>query len=337
MKNTFTAAFAVAMALVPLRASAEPTSLIFNNFLPPFEATQAVAVRDFANRIEAESNGDITVTIPDTTLAPINRQYEAVVGGIADMALLPINEIPQYVTFGNIAELPYNAPSAEAASVALWETYRKHLEAYDEFKGLVLLSAHVLPGRQFLSLKAPLDTPEAFVGKRIWVPNGPMVDTVEALGAIPSITNFPDLFENVTKGMVDALVITPDSAASGRILDAISHQTVVPGGIGSVSIAVVISAARWAELSDDQRMAIRRAAEGLPQRTGAALDAREVETAGAPSDHIVSINAPAALLAKLAPILDTQIKDWIARSRKNGLADPQAVLESYRSVLARFD
>ena len=74
------------IALSASGAMAQSVELIFNNTLPPFNETYQVGIRDFAQDIIEESQGDILVTIPDSELAPADRQYEAVRDGIADLA-----------------------------------------------------------------------------------------------------------------------------------------------------------------------------------------------------------------------------------------------------------
>ena len=176
---TRTAAWAISALLASTAlAQAQSVELIYNTFLNPFEATRPVAVTDFAKRIEAESGGDIKVTIPDTSLAPINQQYEMVLDGVADLAIIPTNEIPQIVSLNRIAELPQGSPSATLASEALWQTYKTYFEPIGEYRGLVVLSTHVLPGRQLMSVDAPLSSPSSFAGKKIWAPRGPMSEIV---------------------------------------------------------------------------------------------------------------------------------------------------------------
>lgn len=313
--------------------AAAETSLIFNTYLPSYEVTQQIAVRDFAERIKAESGGSIDIVIPDVSLAPINRQYEMVLDGIADMAFIPTNEVPQIVALNRIADLPNHAPTAEAASVALWETYKKHFEELDEYKGLVVLSTHALPGRQVMSLKKPLQAMEDFQGTKIWTPPGAMSDVVSGLGGVPVMVTFTNLHENVSKGMVDGLVITPDSANSARVLEDIHYQTNIEGGLGSISFAVVIRQDRWDELSEDQRAAVLRAADGLPARTGAAVDLREEEVL-ARTAHIEVVDASETLNASVKPIFEAQADAWVELARQKGLADPEAALATYRAALA---
>jgi TRAP-type C4-dicarboxylate transport system substrate-binding protein len=294
-----------------------------------------VAVRDFAARIEKESGGSIKITIPDTTLAPSDRQYEMVRDGIADMAIVSSGAVPQLVVMNRLADLPFNSPKAQAASVALWETYNKYFAKFDELKGVKVLSTHVLPGRQIMSVgKVSISNAKDLAGVKLWSPPGALTQTVKALGAVPVNSEFTDLQEYVTKGNVDAVVITPGSAKGARILENVTGITNVPGGIGSLSFSVFISGERWSELTPDQQAAVLRAADGLASRTGQASDDADAKLKDIVSkipSHVVEGDD----LKSFEEILAARIDDWKKKAAAKGLENPDEVFAFYRSVLER--
>lgn len=323
-------------ALSASGAMAQSVELIFNNTLPPFNETYQVGIRDFAQDIIEESQGDILVTIPDSALAPADRQYEAVRDGIADMAVMNISGITQHVVLNGIGELPYNAPTAETGSVALWETYKEYFEEIGEWEGVKVLSTHVLPGRQILSVNPDLapDEPSDLQGMRVWATSTPLVAAAEGFGAVPMDTPYPELQENVARGNLDAVFITPGSADGAGIRPNVTHVTKIPGGLGSISFATIISEAKWNELTPEQQDAILRAAEGLPRRAGIANDAGEVAVQGVFADIPTTVVEGEALEA-FHEVVDAQIVEWIERAEGAGLENPQEALDFYQSVLER--
>lgn len=331
-----TAFGASAIAMSATGAFAQSVELIFNNTLPPFNETYQVGIRDFAAAIEAESQGDIRVTIPDSALAPADRQYEGVRDGIIDMAVMNISGITQFVRLNGIGELPYMAPTAESGSVALWETYKEYFEEIGEWQGAIVLSTHVLPGRQILSVRDGLapSSPADLQGMRIWATSTPLVAAAQAFGGVPMDTPYPALQENVARGNLDALFITPGSADGAGVRPYVKHITEVPGGLGTISFATIISEDKWNSLTEDQQAAILRAADGLPRRAGVANDAGEVEVEGLFADVPTTV-AEGEGLAAFQAAMDTQINEWIERAREAGLEDPQAAIDFYRSVLER--
>ena len=329
--KTLVASVAIAAGSITAAPAIAQTELIFNSYLPPFNVMRRVAVNEFAKRIEAESGWSIKVTIPDSSLAPSNQQYEMLLDGVADMAMLPINDMSQVVSAAAIADLPGHAPSAEAASIALWETYDQIFRKNDEFKGVVVLTTEVLNGRQILSMGKPIEKAEDLKGMKFWVPAGPMSEIAESAGSVPVHVPFPQLFEAVSKGVVDGLVASPGSAKSAKVLDQVSHYVTVPGGVGSVSFATAISQDRWDMLTEDQQAAIMRAAKGLPGIIGKAIDAQDK---GADLSGVSVSEATPAVAGALKPEMDAQIEAWKEKATAKGV-DAEAALTFYRNVLTR--
>jgi TRAP-type C4-dicarboxylate transport system substrate-binding protein len=334
---TMTALAALTTAL-PTLGAAQTTELIFNSYLPPFNETYQIAIRDFSAAIEAESGGTIDVTIPDASLAPGNRQYEMVRDGIADMAVVASSSVAQFVTLTQIGELPGHAPTAEAGSVALYETFDTHFREIGQLEGVVVLSAHVLPGRQILSVSEDflINSAADMAGAKTWATAQSLVTATEALGAVPLDTEYGELQEFTSKGNLDVLFITPGSAEGAGVLEFADQLTIIPGGVGSISFMVFISEERWNELTEDQRAAIQRAADDLPRRTGAANDeseaAPEVTEAMA---GIPTVTLEGEALASFGSALAGAEAQWIAAATEAGIANPQEVLDFYRGVLAR--
>jgi TRAP-type C4-dicarboxylate transport system substrate-binding protein len=317
---------------IPAAAQVE---LIYNSYLPPFNETYQVGIRDFAAAIAEESGGEIVVTIPDSSLAPSERQYEMVRDGIADMAVLQTEAVSQFVVLNELGGLPGMAPGAEAGSVALWETYVEHFREINELPGVVILSTHVLPGRDILTLgDLRIETPEDLRGQRIWASAHPFLMASEAMESVPLVLEFGEIQEFSARGDLDALFITAGSAESAGVLDMVGQIARKPGGFGSQSFMIIIAENRWNEMTDDQRAAILRAADGLPRRLGAANDASELEVAAQVEAMGVTVfegEALAAFEAVVAP----QIDDWKVRAAEAGLADPQAAIDFYMGVIAR--
>lgn len=321
--------FAVAL---PAFAHAE-TELIFNSYLPPFDPLYKTAILDFAERIQKESGGEIKVTIPDSTLAPSNRQYEMVQDGIADMAIISSGFVPQKLKLFRFADLPLNSPTGKAASVALWKTYNKYLEPYGEFEGLKVLGTAVLSGRQLMELKG-LEIAKVgdLKGVKVWTPPGGLSAATQMLGGVPITTEFTELQEYVTKGNVDAMVMTPGSAMAARVLEFTTGLTEIPGGIGSLSFAICISQARWDQLTDDERAAIERAADGMPARIGEAFDAIEmVAMKKLPEGAIHEVSGDD--LASFTDILSKQTDDWKESAKAAGMENPDEMLDFYHQAL----
>ena len=330
-----TAGAALAIGLGGALPATAQTELIYNSYLPPFNETFQVGIRDFAAAIGEESGGDVVVTIPDSSLAPSDRQYEMVRDGIADMAVLQVESVSQFVVLNELGGLPGMAPTAEAGSVALFETYNEHFAAVGELPGVKVLSTHVLPGRDILMLgENKISGPADLEGKRLWASARPFLDASEEMGAVPLVLEFGEIQEFAARGDLDGLFVSPGSAGSAGVLDMTGQINRLPGGFGSQSFMIIISEARWNELNEDQQAAVMRAADGLPRRLGAANDASELEVEAEVAEiGITTIEGEA--LAAFEAVIEPQLEGWRSKAAEAGLADPQAAIDFYLSVIAR--
>lgn len=311
------------------------TELIYNSYLPPFNETFQIGIRDFSAAIAEESDGDITVNIPDSSLAPSDRQYEMVRDGIADMAVLQVESVSQFMVLNELGGLPGMAPTAEAGSVALWETYQEHFKEAGELPGVVLLSTHVLPGRDILALDGlKISSPDDLKGKRVWASAPPFLRAAEVMGSVPMVIEFGELQEFAARGDLDALFVSPGSAGSAGVLEMTSQINRMPGGFGSQSFMIIMAESKWNELSEDQKAAVLRAADDLPRRIGAANDASELEVA-AEVEEIGITEMTGEALEAFKAVVAPQLDGWKERAIQAGLEDPQAAIDFYMSVVER--
>lgn len=310
------------------------TELIFNSYLPKMNVAAKAGIWDFADQVAEISGGELTITIPQMSLAPSDQQYELLMDGVADIAWLPVDDLAQMVTLSTIANIPYNAPTPKSASIALWETYKTYFESFGEFRGVKLLGVYALLGRQPMGMGFPVDSATAFQGKKVWVPNGPLTDVIEGLGGIPVHVNFPQVFEAMTKGQMDMLVASPGAVVSSGAKDMVNYMTVIPGGLGTVSFFTAISDEAWDRLSEQERAWLLEAAEGLSDRLGEATGLYEQRGLEVMTDLQI-IEAPEDLMARVSVLLDAQVEEWKVAAKAKGLENPDEVLEFYRSVLAR--
>ncbi len=314
-------------------AQATPAKeLIFNTYLPPGEAMRRNAVEDFSRRIEQESGGSIKIVIPDSTLAPSNRQWSVVTDGVADFALVATYAQREQMPLPLIADLPFNSISGESASTALWSTYKKYFESVNEFADVQLLSMYAMPPYNFISNAKPISKIDDFKGVKIWVSAGAPTDTVKALGGVPVYSPFPQLFEYASKGNVDAVMVGPGTVKQASIGDHVKYMSRIAGGFGAASFAIIMNKDTWASLSAEEQAAVMRAADGLPQRVGRALDERNRLALEELKLTVNDIDASVVseVQKRVAPIEAT----WIAEAQQRGLANAAEALAFYRSEMA---
>jgi TRAP-type transport system periplasmic protein len=312
-------------------AAARGADLIFNTYLPPFDSVRKVLVDDFAARVEQASGGEVKVSVPGSSLAPSNRQWEIVQSRVADIAVVGLYTERSRTVLPLLADLPLSCESAEAASVALWQTQQAWFAAFQEFRGVRLLAMYVLPPLRFISKTHQLKSLADLKGLKVWVPASEVTNSVSALGGVPVYSSLAQMFEYTSKGTVDALLTSPSAIKQAHLGDYVHFMTEVPGGFGSVSFAVIMNEASFAGLSPAGQQAVLQAAEGLPARVGAALDQRD--RSGLAELHLEVSMAGPELERQIRAALAFQESDWLAAAKGRGLAHPEEALKFYRETM----
>ncbi|MBL6426771.1 MAG: TRAP transporter substrate-binding protein DctP [Maritimibacter sp.] len=322
-------AFAVAAGFAAQTATA--AELIFNNYAPPPSPVTKVLFEQFAADIEAATNGEVTVTIPATSMAPVNGNWELVTNGIVDVVNQAAYVMPQQFKLQRLAELPFNTLSAEAASVALNRTYDKYFAESGEYDGVKVLAFTVFAGRQIMNNVRPIETIEDYAGLKIWTTPGPLAAAADALGATAVPAPFPKLFEFASKGTVDGMMYTPSTARSSQTGDYVQYYTHIPGGLGSISFAMVMNQDSWDRLSPEHQEAIQTLADDLPSKYGKVQDGDEESALG--MIGVETLDASPELVAAIEERLAGFEAGWIETAKGAGIENPQEVLDYYREQM----
>ncbi|WP_162628749.1 TRAP transporter substrate-binding protein DctP [Marinobacter bohaiensis] len=311
------------------QAADDPVKLIYNTYLPKHDPMRRTSIDDFSRRIEKESGGSIEITIPGSSLTKPDGQLSAVKDRIIDMAMISVYASRAQTGLPLLGDMPFNSLSGESASVAIWETQQKYFDKVNEFNDVKLLSMHVLPGVNFVGREQPIRSMADFDGKKIWATAGKQTDALETVGAVPVHSYFPQLFEYVSKGTVDGAMIGTGTILAASLGDHVKAMTRFPGGMGSATWAVVMNQDAWNELNAEQQAAVLRAADGLPRRTGIAMDERKDRALKELNLDIV--DADPAFVDKLRHALAPMKQAWIADAQKRHLDDAANAFEFYRS------
>lgn len=312
----------------------DPTELIFNTYLRLDNTMAEVAVKDFSERMEAESGGSIQVEIPGGSLAQSSQQWGLVADGTADLAMVPVYANRGRIELTKLAELPFNSLSAASASAALWRTQQEYFSELEEFAGYKLLSLHVLPPSHFYMRGAALASLADLKGKKIWTGPGMRSNLLKELDAIPVNSEYTELYEYVSKGTVDGVMVGGSAVQHSSLGNHLESLTKVRGGLGSTAFAVIMNQSSWEALSPSQQAAVERAAQGIPEQTGALLDdlAEEVAT----ESHMQVQTASPAFQEALENRLEHFQQEWIEMARGKGLSQPRKALEYYRDQMRQL-
>jgi TRAP-type C4-dicarboxylate transport system substrate-binding protein len=277
--------------------------------------------------VERESQGRIKIDIPAASLAPLNRQWDVVESGVADVAMTPDDFIRQRVKLPFLAETPFIAPNSIAATVAIWRTQQKYFTAAHEYKGVKLLGQWVNGGNTLMTVSRPVKAMEDFKGLKLWVATPSMKAAADAFGAAPvPSAGSGNMFDYVSAGIVDGSITGKGSLISFQIARYIKHIETFSGQLGYNVFSFFMNQKAYDRLSPEDRAAIdkvsneaisRTVAQGFVDQDNRAdelIKQYNIEVSAASPEFV------AALKAKI-PFYKTE---FLAAAKERGIDGPAA-------------
>ncbi|MDX5401784.1 MAG: hypothetical protein LPK02_05425 [Rhodobacterales bacterium] len=337
MKHLYGIAAAAALALAtPVAAQ---TNILFNNFLSPNDEVNKLVINPWIADIARVTEGRVTFSQPESSLAPPPEILNAVQQGIADGGFLMVGFLENSNPLLQLPLLPNVNTSAGAASVALWRTYEKFFVGHDKLDNVELLGLIMVPPGGFYSMNdLVFDDISDFAGVKIWGLPGYASRSLAALGATVTPGPAVRMYEVVSGGVVDAFCcVNYPSIEVFNVAQFARSATDIPGGVFAPTFAFFIHSDVWDSLSPEDQAAIRSVSGEVMSRNAGAADALNVEarerfraSGGQVSD--ASPEFVAQLDAAWAPIHQS----WIDATNAAGV-DGAAALAFYREQMAAVE
>ena len=191
---------------VSVGMAAAKMTIKFGHVAPPFHG-QSIGIDAFANYVAEKTNGEIVVqTFPMGQLGSERSMAEQVQMGTLEMASLTTAVMQNYVPQAAVLDLPFIWPSREVAYAVLDDPqFQEKYFSYLPAKGFIGIGWTENEFRDMNNTKHPIHTPDDLKGLKIRVINSPIyMDTFKALGASPVGIPFPELYNSLQQGVIDA-------------------------------------------------------------------------------------------------------------------------------------
>jgi TRAP-type C4-dicarboxylate transport system substrate-binding protein len=288
------------------------------------------AIDAWTKRVEAATHGRIKIEYPATSLAPSQKQWQMVTSGIADIGIVFHGTERKRLQLEQMMQLPFLADDALEASVALWRTQKKFFAKADEYKGVKLLGMFGHSGTQIFNARHPITRIEDFKGLKIRVTAGVGTEIFKTLGAVPVPSTGPQIFEFVSKGIVDGIAASFSTLKSWNVGKYLPYGTMIGGSLGNVGWSVVMNLQKWNSLSAEDKAAIERVSgEEIARSAGRAYDAdTSAAIAEVKKDGMSIIPESPELRDRLRARLAFVTDRWIKEAQKRGV-DGRAALDYF--------
>jgi C4-dicarboxylate-binding protein DctP len=298
-----------AMLAVSVPAWAEGIVIKFSHVVAP-ATPKGKAADKFKELAEKYTGGKVTVEVyPNSQLYKDKEELEALQLGAVQMLA------PSLAKFGPLGvrdyeafDLPFIFPDKAALRKVLDGDIGRQLFAKVEEKGIKGL-AYWDNGFKIMSANSPLKVPDDFLGLKLRIQSSKVLEAqMKALGAVPQVMAFSEVYQALQTGVVDGTENPPSNMYTQKMHEVQKHATLSYHGY--LGYAVIVNKKFWDDIPADVREQLDKA---LAEASAFANDIAQAENdkaleamkaSGKTEFHELTADERAAWVAALKPVYE---------------------------------
>ncbi|MFH0824128.1 MAG: TRAP transporter substrate-binding protein [Pseudomonadota bacterium] len=236
------------MAATGGSAAEKVTTIKVTNWFPVGHA-QDTLLQAWGKDLEQRTGGKVKVNYyAGGTLVPAAQSYDAVVKGIADVS----NHVMGYTVgrfpFSQVLDLPIGFPPGHGPTKIANEVYRKFKPK--EFDDVKILWFHAMPYGLVHTRTKPVKKLEDMKGLKLRC-YGSNAKFVGLVGAAPVAMPMPDVYDALSKGVVDGLLSSYEALHGFRTGEHVKFTTENLATAYSAAFVVAMNKKTFASLPPD--------------------------------------------------------------------------------------
>ncbi len=206
----------------PHHAEAAAITIKVANWFP-VSHQQDVTLKAYARELEKRAGGKLKVKYYGAqTLVPTAQSYDAVVKGISDIGNHVLGYTMGRFPFTQILDFPLGFPSGPEATKIANEFYKKFKPK--EFDDVKVLFFHAQPGGFLHTKTRPVTKLEDVSGLKLRC-YGSNAKFVGLLGAAPVAMPMSDVYDALSKGVVDGLMSSYEALHGWKTGELVNYTT----------------------------------------------------------------------------------------------------------------
>ncbi|MFZ1680892.1 MAG: TRAP transporter substrate-binding protein [Rhizobiaceae bacterium] len=262
----------------------------------------------FKELAEKYTEGKVAVEVyPNSQLYKDKEEMEALQLGAVQMLA------PSLAKFGPLGarefeafDLPFLFPDRDALNRVTKGEVGKMLLSKLEDKGILGL-AYWDNGFKIMSANSPVRVPDDFLGLKMRIQSSKVIEAqMKALGAVPQVMAFSEVYQALQTGVVDGTENPPSNMYTQKMHEVQKHATVSRHGY--LGYAVIVNRKFWEELPADVRGQLDKAlAEATDYANSIAQDENDaalkaMKDSGKTEFHDLTDEERATWLEALKPV-----------------------------------
>jgi C4-dicarboxylate-binding protein DctP len=259
VKALGTLVLAASAALTALPAlAADPIIIKFSHVVAP-GTPKGKGADKFKELAEKYTEGKVVVEVyPNSQLYKDKEELEALQLGAVQMLAPSLAKFgPLGVKEFEVFDLPYIFPTYDGLHNVTKGPVGKELLDLLQAKGITGL-AYWDNGFKIMSANSPLLTPADFLGLKMRIQSSKVLEAeMNALGAVPQVMAFSEVYQALQTGVVDGTENPPSNMFTQKMNEVQKHATV--SNHGYLGYAVIVNKKFWDDLPADVRTNLEKA------------------------------------------------------------------------------
>ncbi len=246
------------LAMPMIARAAAKIDIKFSHVVAP-DTPKGKGALKFKELGELYTNGAVNIEVyPNSQLYKDKEELEALQLGAVQMLA------PSLAKFGPLGikefeafDLPFLFKDKAALNKVTGGPIGKELLAKLSPKGMLGL-AYWDNGFKIMSANSPLHTPDDFLGLKLRIQSSKVLEAqMKALGAVPQVMAFSEVYQALQTGVVDGTENPPSNMYTQKINEVQKHATL--SNHGYLGYAPIVNKQFWDELPADVRTALQKA------------------------------------------------------------------------------
>ncbi|WP_077215167.1 TRAP transporter substrate-binding protein DctP [Bacillus dakarensis] len=249
----------------------EQITLKLASFFADTTTTYTDFVKPWIERVTERTNGKVQIEYyPSEQLGKAGDLLGLTADNVADISMLPTIYYPSEMPINNaLQNMPGVAESGYQSTLGFWDLIQENPEILEkEFlaNGVRPLGVLNSPPYEIWTMDREIRVPSDLKGLKIKTAGGMSSEFFEFVGAVPVTVPYPEMYEAVERGVVDALSIDGKPLISTGVKDLLTHG-VLPH-YGTSLQALIINEKVWQGLPDDVKEVMIQAGQEVTEEIG---------------------------------------------------------------------
>jgi TRAP-type C4-dicarboxylate transport system substrate-binding protein len=222
----------VTIALASPARADEPIQLKFGSGVPPQSWPNARGVVPWIKAVEEDTGGAIKFQLfTGGQVVTLKNAYDRMMNGVVDCIYGAFSEVTGTYKKATVPTIPFEAPKAIVASVALWRLYETGVIA-DEFAKVKPIALYVY-NPSGIQTSRPIARLEDMKGIKLAVISRSAAQEVELLGATPVTMSPSEIYEALQRGLAAGAVLGWTGTQTFKLAEVTTYHLDVPFGNNS--------------------------------------------------------------------------------------------------------